>query len=377
MPDQAYRSAVEEALQRIAGAPASLFRHSLSRQDLVKSGTRTLETLGRDMARIRDDAGVIFATATGDQAAMAGHDLAHLFTKWRRKPPSTVALILVAAAHFGIAPDNEKLQAAIMAGLAAEVTLDNPYHNNSHFREVTTMMARFCNMNNLLARQGDARTLLLTPDDIALCLTAAAAHDLLHTGKSNSPDGPGSHQQYLLERQSVAALAPFLALAHLPVAEGARLETMILITDATADEGKKAPHKILRQIVETADGNPPADAAPVPPELEPLVHDRKLRVMASLMSDSDLGPSAGTNYLFNKEQSRILHEELPFVTPTDASAIGFLDFMMERKFLSPAAQAIAQYAMTDIFTKATNRHDAPVNAGLTRRTPAARKPPRP
>lgn len=364
MHDHDYISAARAALQQLAAADAGLFRASLPQADLVRSGQRVFDRLDKDMAGIGHDSDILFSTHA---SAKTGHALARLFTRWRENPPSTTALILVAAKRAGTPPDSKNLQAALMAGIAADVALANPYHNNNHFREVTAMMARYCVINNTLTAGGDAQAIMLTPDDIALCLAAAAGHDLLHNGKGNAPNGPESHTQYLLERQSIAALQPFLTLAGVSAADCEHLGVMILTTDVTSKPGGTPPHKILRQVI---DGT----AANVPLELAPLLHDKKLRVMAALMSDSDLSPSAGLSYLFSKEQARTLHDELPFVLPTDKSTLDFLSFVVEKKFISRAAQAVTQSGLDDILAKATNRNDAPVNAGLEHR-PSSPKPP--
>src|SRR6218665_4221683 len=178
-----YKDLVEKSAASIAAQDDAFFKNTFTREELVGSAIDTVRHFERDVQRLKEDAGVLFGSATVAGGDDRGGKLAEVFDKWRADPPSTVAIICAAAAHFDIPPDNRQLKAAVMAGLAAEVDNDNPYHSNHHFREVTAAMARLCNVNNEIASTGKPGSVLLDADNIAKSLLAAAGHDLMHDGK--------------------------------------------------------------------------------------------------------------------------------------------------------------------------------------------------
>lgn len=354
MNTQAYRQALEGAAALIAAEDDSFFSGSLPRQALLDSSVDVLANLDADIAKVLAHKDALFAAPErNDDPRLAGHKLARAFTDWRKDPPSATALVIVAARHLGIPADNAALQGSLMAALAADVALDNPYHNNSHFREVTAMMARLCDANNTLAKRGVSGAEHLSADNLAKALMAALGHDLLHDGKGNAPQGPEHHEQYRLENRSIAALEPLMALAGMPPSDKEDLRVMIRVTDVTAKQGETSPHKLLRQAFKA--GFEGGAAPALPQELAALQDDRTLLVMAALMSDADLGPSAATNYIFGFNQTRLISRENPQISPSDQSLKGFLSFVVEGKFLSPAAGAVAQVSLSDTFNKTADR----------------------
>ena len=263
-------------------------------------------------------------------ASAKGHDRARLFTKWRQQPPSMPALLAVAAAKLSLPPDEPALVAAMLAGMAADMPATNPYHNNAHFREVTSMMALYALEHKNIADAGQAGVMALGARDLAKCLLAAAAHDLAHDGTGNTVDG--MHYPFRLEDRAIGVVTPLMEKAGLSPADCRDVQVMIRTTDIS---GLVAPHKVLRKLMAGED-------IEVSAELDALKGDRRLQQMAALLSDADLAPSASLCYAFAIASTRALNRENPSLAPTDKSLKGFLDFIVESRFCSPAAQSVSQ-----------------------------------
>lgn len=276
---------------------------------------------------------------------LTGHALAALFTRWREDPPALATLVMVMAEKLQIDVQEQALVAALMAAFAADVPVRNAYHDNAHFREVTAIMGLYCQAHNKLAATGSA--LKLEGKDIAKCLLAACAHDLHHDGTGNTQDGV--HKPYRLEDKAIAAIAPFMDLAGMSEKDKRDIEVMIRITDTSAPASGTSPHKLLRQLVKGQ------QAAKLPAELGALETDEKLRVMAAMMSDADLTPSAGLNYINMRKQSRRLAAETPGFVASDPNMARFLDHVVEKEFLSAAAKRISQPCLDDVYKKVTQR----------------------
>ncbi|MBW7911825.1 MAG: hypothetical protein H3C49_11225, partial [Alphaproteobacteria bacterium] len=146
-----YKELIEKSAASIAAQDDSFFKNTFRRDELVNSAINTVRKFDSDMKSLKEDAGVLFGSVSAAGGDDNGAKVAALFDKWRDNPPSTAAIIIAAAQHFDIPADNRQLKAAVMAGLAAEVDNDNPYHSNHHFREVTASIARLCNTHNELA----------------------------------------------------------------------------------------------------------------------------------------------------------------------------------------------------------------------------------
>lgn len=306
---------------------------------------------------LRDKAKKALQNTDQDSAAVAGvlegqkngHDYARQFADWRDQPPAMAGVLLAAADKLGIDAGEPAMVAAALASFAADVPLNNAYHDNSHFREVTTMMAVYCNVNQQLAAQGYEGAVALSGSDMAKCILAAMGHDLMHDGTGNTVNGV--HTQYRLEDRAIAAIQPFMELAGMSEADRAEVETMIRVTDVSAPKGELSPHKILRKLVA-------GEAVEVPQELQALKGDPRLRTMAALMSDADLAPSAATNYITSRKQLQRVSAENPALPATDASLSGFLSFVVEKEFTSAAGKVHSQGTLDDICKKTADRLEA-------------------
>jgi len=340
-----YKDLVEKSAATLAAQDDDFFKNTFRRDELVNSSIDTVRNFDRDMQRLKQDAGVLFASASTAGGDDNGAKMAELFDKWRDNPPSTVAIICAAAEHFDIPPDNRQLKAAIMAGLAAEVDNDNPYHSNHHFHEVTAAMARLCNVNNELAAGGKPGTIMLETNDIAKCLLAAAGHDLMHDGKTNSLNGPESHQQYRLENKAIGAIEPFMQLAGLSARDQEDVRVMIRITDISAPQGGKSPHSLLKAAAR-------GDVGALPPELADMARDPVLRATCTLMSDADLGPSTATNFDYSRKMTTLLSRENPALADSNKTLSGFLQFVVGGELTSDAGKTASQKALGGIMQEA-------------------------
>lgn len=384
----------KEALQGSAAALAAqtpdTFSKSFTQTELVNSSIETISRFDQDMARLRKEAGVLIDGAGGIDG---GQKMADLFNSWRDNPVSTPAIISFAAEHFGISPDDKNLRAALMAGIAAEVQNDNPYHSNHHFREVTATMVRLCATNNDLAA-GNKNAVFLETDNIAKCLLAAAGHDLMHDGKTNSLSGPESHEQYRLENKAIEAIEPFMKIAGMNGRDREDVRVMIRITDISAKPGTPSPHKHLKETVQLAQTQfimppellqqPPAETlfttppdiaagkvqssfislppdagkSPVPEqiilpaELADLARSPQLLTMATLMSDADLGPSTATNFDYSRRMTTLLSQENPALADSNKTLDGFLTFVVGGELTSQAGRSASGATLQSIMQNA-------------------------
>jgi|GEM_PF-1776719 len=387
-----YKSIVQQAGSDLAQQKETFFEGTFTQEALINSSIETVRNFDDDISRLKKDAHILFKSP--DAQKNAGNDLAQLFDKWRDNPPSTTALICFAAEHFDIPADDKNLKAAIMAGIAAEVDNNNPYHSNHHFREVTATMARLCNTNNELAAGGQAGGILLDTGNIAKCLLAAAGHDLMHDGKTNSLQGPESHEQYRLENKAIEAIEPFMKLTGMSSRDQEDVRVMIRITDISAKPGQPSPHKHLKEITalsaqtfvtppellsgpvaETRISMPPDVAAgkiqssfislppdagksPVettitlPGELADLARNKQLLVMSTLMSDADLGPSTATNFEYSRKMTTLLSHENPALADSNKTLDGFLTFVVGGKLTSDAGQKASGNTLATIMQEA-------------------------
>lgn len=355
-----YESQVKAVAEQIAQQPAEFFANSVDRTQLLAETKRVLANLEKDVARVKSEGAILFATSNGaDNSEAAGHKLAAAFDTWRENAPSTVAFMLVAAEKFGLDAGSPNFKAALMTGLAAEVKHDNAYHSTSHFREVTAVMTRLIGINNELAVSGTAKgAVLLDSDDISKCLAAAAAHDLMHDGKGNSIDG--KHVPYRLENKAIAAAEPFLKLAGMSEKDTEDFRVIIRVTDISANNDVRppfqrtpSPHKQLRNLyAEKYEGGKDAGLSP---ELQGLRHDAKLLIAASMMSDADLGPSAATDYAFSRKMTSLVAAETPSLSDSDGTLVGFMKFVVENRFTSAAASAGNGKSLAGIFNEASAR----------------------
>lgn len=334
-----------DAIELLKSEDDTSFANSIPKPALLASARDALASFDADVLRVKREGAVLFASPPA-----SGDALAALFDIWRKDPPSTAAVVAVAAETLGVAGGTPALRAALMAGVAADVDPGNAYHNTSHFREVVSSMARLLTVNNEMAVSGAKGTELLGENDMAKCLLAAAAHDLLHDGTNNTSGGV--HTRYRLEDKAIGAAELFMQLAGVKPRDIEDVRVIVRVTDISKDSAGFSPHAMLRQAYAVAFEDIDVEKPLRTRELSRLAKDDTLLLMAALMSDADLTPSAATNYDFSRRQTTLMNKENPAIKDTDASLAGFLKSMMGGSFTSAAGKQAGQAALDGIYKDA-------------------------
>lgn len=312
---------------------------------------RITDGLDDDKKILAQASQTLYGDHTESRPGENGDKLASMFTQWRdNEAPSVTAVLLDAADKMGIDKDEPAFQAALMTSVAAEVALKNDYHDNNHFREVVTAAVRLAVTNNELAATGEPGVELMDSQDLAKTVLAAAGHDLNHDGNNNSPNG--NHTQYLLEQQSMDTMQPYMDAAGMDAQDMEDVRTIVRVTDVSKPPNGKSPHEHLKAVAKAYNeglgtfGTAFVDADfDLPPELQKLEKDPKLLQMASIMSDADLTPSAGTNYKFNQRMTVAMNGEAPAIKPGPATTEFFCSIVVGGEFTSTAGRAQLQSSL--------------------------------
>jgi len=383
MPGTDWKETLEAATSKldIDNMPQSGVINPQSYKDALKRITSTLED---DKAILAQASQTLYGNHTESRPGENGDKFADTFTQWRdQEAPSVTAVLLDAADKMGIDKDEPAFQAALMTSVAAEVALQNDYHDNSHFREVVTASIRLAVTNNELAAQGEPGVELLDGHDLAKTVLAAAGHDLNHDGNNNSPNG--QHTQYLLEQQSLDTMQPYMDAAGMNAQDMEDVRTIIRVTDVSAPQGGKSPHQHLKATAQAArDGGfkfpdfVDMNVDELPAELKALGTDPKLLQMASIMSDADLTPSAGTNYDFNQRMTVAMHAEAPAIKPGPATTEFFCGVIVGGEFSSAAGRAHMQTSLDGMISTAKDLRqqlEADMKAGVDAKQTVTTAPP--
>lgn len=345
------------AVEKLLAAESASFEGSFSQEELMASAARIEATLEIDVDRVLQEKDLLFSPKIGVEA---GKNISYLFMDWRAKPVSTVAILYAAAEVLKIDTDSKEFIGAVIAGIAADVPSTNAYHDNNHFREVTAMMARLCNINQKMCQTENAPSVLLNGPDMSKCLMAAAAHDLLHDGGDNTLNG--KHQQYRIEDISIKALDPLMNIAGFTAEEQEDMRVMIRITDVSApDSSSQSPHDILNSVCNTTFKNTAAPDSSLPEELKSLSQDKKLVVMAGLMSAADLGPSLATTPEFARMLAGLLAQERGVQSSTTRDLQFFLSHIVkEKEISSPEGNHLTKETLTNlIFNVSDSKKPSP------------------
>jgi len=251
-----------------------------------------------------------------DPASLAGHGLARLQEHLRGEAVSCAELAASMAQASGV--DQRAPLALALAAVAAAADrsgLDNAFHNPAHTREVAVNWW-------LLARLHGSAHRPLAREAILLGLTAAFGHDLHHDGRGNGADD--CHVAFRLETVAAAAVDDLLRAAGVSGQCRAAVSAMILCTDVQAGYAQLADPDL-------------AD-----PRFAALADETTL-LSARMLRDADLMPSAGTSITAYRARTAELEQEagLPLGALGGDAARGFFDQVVERRFLSPAAQHFA------------------------------------
>ena len=329
------------------------------------------ENLDADHELLLEDQDLFFGEFVETEPGENGAKLAALFEKWRdgERPPSLTSILMFAADGLDIPADSPAFQAGLMASVSGEIALDNGYHDNHHFREVTASMLRLLVTNNELAMQGQLNAPLLDTENLAKSLLAAIAHDQNHDGTSNVFED--DHIPFRLEQLSINTVQPFEEMAGMSEDDIKDVQTMIYVTDVSAEKGGVSPHTQMKEIIHKAslkDGVQPEDYKP---ELARLAEGDDLRQMAAMLSDADLTPSAGTDYEFNQRMTFNLNMEAPFIKPGPDTTKFFCGVVVGGEFTSTAGRVQSNSALAKKVEHAERLIYAREN-GLDNNDPAAK-----
>lgn len=322
---------IDKIFDKVSNAGESFFADSFSPAVMAAAAI----DCRADTASLENAKEVLFPAET---SAQAGADIARLFTNWRTEtPPRIPSLLMLAADHFGIDRESPAFQTALLAGIAAETPHPNPYHSPYHFREVVAAMMRLCHVHNATHDEK------MTPNDIALCLATAAAHDLKHDGGTNLRDGV--RIPAFLELRAIEALKPLAKVCGLSDRDIDDMATLIHVTDISGADSLRAG---LRKIMS---GQP---EAVFPVEFARLAADKRLQNMAAMMSDADLTPSLATTHAFNRGTAQLLYKENPAIAVAsfDKGLIFFIETVIGGTFVSDSGKTVGNQAMGAILHKA-------------------------
>jgi len=287
-----------------------------------------------------------------------GAKLADLFQDWRdaERAPSICSILLAISDQHDIDQSSSVFQAALLTGIAADIKLNNPYHDNNHFREVVAATVRIINTNNELSANNVEGVLWIGPQTAAKALLAAAGHDLNHDGTGNSLDG--EHQQYRLEQQSIDTMIPFMQAVGLDDETIEDVKVMIRVTDVSTGKSGISPHAYMKQAAKTIQSGKDVSLETLPEELCALASDKMLLQISSILSDADLSPSAATTYDFNQRMSELLQKEIPGMKVGPSSTDFFCKFIVGGEFTSIAGKAQSQSSLTNIMDSVNNPDSA-------------------
>jgi len=238
--------------------------------------------------------------------------LGEVFLDWRKQEGlSSVGLLDVCERLIG-PPKNEKLRDIVRAALLlADEKNDNAYHNHHHNREVVALTLA------LLVRH---KMNMLEPEisnDMAwLALAGAAIHDYKNDGVSNKVNG--IVQPMRTERHSLRCAAPTFLQAGISWKDWHTICMVVLPTDITPTD-RPSPSMQLKQVYNACNSKR-GGVYHVDPMFVSVLCDPVLATCAQIVSDADLGISAGLNYQISMENCEKLCIETKGAIPWRPSA---------------------------------------------------------
>lgn len=266
-----------------------------------------------------------------------GEKASSQFQAWRKNldemPPLGV-LLEQTIEYFDIDPDNSLIPVAMAACLLGDIKHDNPYHNNPHFCEMTSVVLKLAAVHNELNESTDLK---LSHDDILLLITAAAIHDFAHDGVGNTLNG--TYVQSRLERQSLDKAKPFLQEMGIKDDDFQKVEMMVLCTDVTRGDSGQSRAGIARDIFLTHQHDN-ISFNNVSFEYEILLKDPKLSFMTMLVCDADIAMSSSLDYEFSKQMTRLVAEEARVIEANAKTLHGFMEVICHGGFLTRTSQLV-------------------------------------
>lgn len=267
------------------------------------------------------------AIENGEQAEWVSH-LATQFMLWRENyPPTLPAILAITCKNLEIDTSHELFPIALTACILGEVYNGNAFHNVDHFREVLTIVLRFCVTHNQITFDEDNK---FDTADILLLIIAAVLHDFKHDGTNN---GVGDdHIPSRLEQQAFDKSRPFLESMGIADDYLSIIKSLIIATDASGHEN---PATIVRQIANYQNNKTPVS---VNLGYENFTNNPKLTTMALILCEADIVPSSSLSYEFSKLMTRNLSNEENTITPTATTLNGFMIHVCKDNLISKSAR---------------------------------------
>jgi hypothetical protein len=218
------------------------------------------------------------------------------------------------AAHYlneiGLSEKDPHYQAAVLVAARAEVEhASHPeYHGPYHFSDVIAQTIEFLKKNNELAASNVRGTVMLSAQELAIGIAAAAGHDIGHPGGKNAyPGEKVASDPFRLERNSVEIVEPLLKIAGIPRESIARIKVAILATSPDMN----GPAKLLKEISRLDKAGQSIEWQDLPDhesffDLKLLAKDPAARLLSQTLRAADIGQSC----LFGLRSNEIATLEL-------------------------------------------------------------------
>lgn len=305
-------------------------------------------SFGRDYSLVQTIAPLVFAPVPKSERTQWARLLATQFISWRHDyPPTLPALLAVACDEFMIDTSHALIKPALAACILGEIFNDNQFHNPHHFREVMTLVLRFCATHNRLDENADHK---LSETDILLLITAAAIHDFTHDGETNTVDG--KHIPGRLEKQAFERAKPFLEQAGMAKADLNIVEQLVMATDASIDSSGQSPSGWVRTIGARQYGQLQS-VEKIPESYQIFENDPKLTLMTLTLCEADIAPSSSLDYSFSKLMTINLAAEDSRLKASAETLHGFMDRVCNNELISPAPR----YLLMDNFARIQKEAD--------------------
>jgi len=218
-----------------------------------------------------------------------GARMGDIFMGWRKEENiSAASLVDICARYFGEPKDPVIRKVAAAALQMADERTVNAYHDHHHNREVAALTLAMLIRHKMNMIEPE-----ISADMAWLTLSGAAIHDYKHDGTGNRVNGVTSPMR--LERLALQSSAPALREAGISWKDWHTICMVVLPTDITPTADRPSPCMQLKQVYNACNGKR-ADVCRVDPMFVSVLCDPVLATCAQIVSDADLGISAGLDY---------------------------------------------------------------------------------
>jgi hypothetical protein len=260
--------------------------------------------------RFESNRGIYFHV--GSSPAKTAQIFADTQLKYRQTAlrPSLPAQVVHYLNEIGLSDMDPHYQAALLVAARAEVEhASHPeYHGPYHFSDVVAQTIEFLKKNNELAANNVWGAVMLSPQELAIGIAAAAGHDIGHPGGKNSYPGEKlAIDPFRLEKKSVEIVEQLLRVAGIPCESIARTKVAILATSPDMN----GPANLLREISRLDKAGQPIEWQKLPDhesffDLKLLAEEPAARLLSLTLRAADIGQSC----LFGVRSNEIATLEL-------------------------------------------------------------------